>query len=154
MAATDESRLNDLDGRGNLSALRLFEVSEFFLSTALDQVEFISDSLDTENFSNRLKAFIEYDSSRNSTKFESFFLLREAFLRGQIPRGEAPRILGKPERTARRLIADLIKKEYLISDSSKSPLKFNFAIPMIPYILPKLYPESIELEMKIEKAGP
>jgi hypothetical protein len=71
-------------------------------------------------------------------------LLRETFLRGAVPRGEAPRLLGLPERTARRYVADFIKQGLISSESSLAPLAINFPSASVGYFFPRLYPEGVE----------
>ena len=66
-------------------------------------------------------------------------------MRGAVPRGEAPRLLDMPERTARRYVADFIKQGLIISESSLAPLAINFSSASVGYVFPRLYPEGVEL---------
>jgi DNA-binding IclR family transcriptional regulator len=65
-------------------------------------------------------------------------------MRGAGPRGEAPRLLGLPERTARRYVANFIKQGLISSESSLAPLAINFPSASVGYFFPRLYPEGVE----------
>ena len=60
-----------------------------------------------------------------------------------------PRITGKSENVARRIMNDLLKKELLISESDelRSPVKINFPTRYAPYLFPKLFPKDVEATM-------
>ncbi|MCK4378381.1 MAG: Fic family protein, partial [Deltaproteobacteria bacterium] len=74
-------------------------------------------------------------------------LLRNVFLRGEIARGEIPKTMGMPERSARRVVSQLLKKNYLVSDSPKGPVRLGFPAPIVGYYFPRLYPEGIETDI-------
>ena len=44
LAACDQTRRNDLDGRGHLSEAALMEFTAYFLTTCIDQVDFMDPS--------------------------------------------------------------------------------------------------------------
>lgn len=68
-------------------------------------------------------------------------LLRDVFLRGAISRGDAARILGMPERTARRYINGFIEKNLLASDGPDQPLRLVFSSDKLSYYFPDLFME-------------
>jgi hypothetical protein len=70
----------------------------------------------------------------------SFPLLREALLAGEVPRGRAGEITGYGERMARNVVSALLKKGYLQSESTRSPLMLAFPIDAVEMWFPKLYP--------------
>jgi len=84
------------------------------------------------------------DSRMNRAEAGLGVLRRETFMRGAVPRGEAPRLLGLPERTARRYVADFIKQGLINSESSLAPLAINFPSASVGYFFPRLYPEGVE----------
>ncbi len=141
----DQRRKNDYDGRGALSDKALEEFCLFFLSTALDQVEFMSEMLKLDYFENRLKRFIDLLGDVGSLRSESFFLMRDLFLRGHIPRGETARIMGLHERVARKVVAELTEYEVIRSLTPKSELLLNFHPAFASFMFPNLYPEGLEL---------
>ena len=77
---------------------------------------------------------------------ESKYVLREAFVRGSIKRGEVERLTGKSENTARKIMKKLLELELLSTDKddNKAPLNINYPVRFAPYFFPRLYPEDIE----------
>ena len=119
----------------------------FFLEIALDQVEFMSSLLGLDAMKRRISGYVERQVRLGELQEESIYLLSEVFLNGEIQRGEASRITGKPERTARRILKDLLEKSLLISDSEKGPVRLAFPVKIAAYYFPRLYPEGVEAEM-------
>ncbi len=145
LANADSERQGSLDGRGNLSNKGLIMFCEFFLGRALDQVSFMSKTLDLDAMQDRIMRFAERWSTLHDAPVELGPLMREAFLRGSLPRSEAARILNKPERTARRYVTDFIEQELLCSDSVGGPLSISFSSKTVGYFFPRLYPEGVEI---------
>ena len=151
LAAADSQRHGDLDGRGNLSLKNLTRFSEYFLDVCLDQIQFMTESLAIETFIERIEGYIKQRSdgllpaltARTASKLkqESFYLLREALVRGEFPRGDAGRITGLAERTAREILRSLVKEGLLVSDTEKSPVRLGFPIGAAHYWFPNLFPE-------------
>jgi len=147
LAGADEHRQGDLDGRGNLSNKGLLNFCVFFLEIALDQIRFMSSLLELDGMKRRISGYVERQVRLGELQEESIFLLSEVLFHGEIQRGEAPRITGKPERTARRILKDLLEKSLLISDSEKGPVHLAFPAKIAAYYFPRLYPEGVEAEM-------
>ena len=145
LAGADEHRRGDLDGRGNLSNQGLLDFCTFFLKTALDQVGFMAGLLDLDGLQRRMAGYVERQTSFGELPPESIYLLRDALLRGEIPRGEAARITGRPERSARRILRDLLDKHLLTADSEKGPVRLAFPVKVAGYYFPRLYPEGVEI---------
>ncbi|NJL24952.1 MAG: Fic family protein [Calothrix sp. SM1_5_4] len=144
LATGDDQRRNDYDGRGNLSDESLGAFCEFFLDVAIDQVEFMSAMLNLDHFERRLGRLIAILVDRQLVRDEAFFLLRDLFTRGQIGRGEAPRIMNMNERTARDIVAQLTKLKMVFSETPKSALRLRFNPFFAHFVFPSLYPETIE----------
>ncbi len=70
----------------------------------------------------------------------SFSLLREALLAGSFERGKAPAITGYQDRQARKILANLLEKEMLVTNSPKGAVKLGFPIDVVERWFPKLYP--------------
>ncbi|MBU0480150.1 MAG: Fic family protein [Proteobacteria bacterium] len=147
LAGADAHRQGDYDGRGSLSEKGLELFCSFFLRMALDQIEYMTALLELDGMLKRIEGYVTRQVHLGELQAESFFLLREAFLRGEIPRGEAARITGKPERSARRVLKDLLNKSLLVSDSEKGPVRLAFPTKVAAYYFPLLYPEGIEAGM-------
>ncbi|TYO96738.1 Fic family protein [Geothermobacter ehrlichii] len=144
LAGADAHRQGDLDGRGNLSNRGLVAFCTFFLEMALDQVHFMSDLLELDGLQKRMTGYVERQVSFGELAPEAAYLLREALLRGEVPRGEAARITGRPERTARRILKSLLDRKLLVSDSEKGPVRLFFPASVAGYYFPRLYPEGVE----------
>ena len=132
-------RQGDLDGRGNLSQRALNEFVLWFLRVCQDQVTFMSGLFELETLARRLRAFV--DRSEN-LKPETARLLEEALIRGEFERGEAPRITGLPERTARRVLNDAIATGLLASETPKGQLSLRFPADTLDALFPRLFPET------------
>jgi hypothetical protein len=123
MDHADTPRQGDLDGRGKLSQRALVEFTLWFLRVCLDQVTFMSSLFNLDTLARRLRGYVERDEK---LKPESARLLEEALIRGTFKRGEVSRIAGLPERTARRVLNDLIATGLLASDMPKGPVSLRF----------------------------
>ena len=138
MDLTDMPRQGDLDGRGNLSLKALKEFVLWFLRACLDQVQFMSGLFDLNELKQRLRTLVE----RSSTlKPQAAAILEEALMRGEFERGEVARITGLPERTARRVLADVTELGLLASSTPKGPVSLRFPESALEELFPKLYPQ-------------
>lgn len=149
LASGDAQRRNDLDGRGNLSDEGIARFCRFFLSVAIDQVDFMTSLLDLESMQERILFFAERRVARRRGAETIPHLLRDVFLRGEVSRGEATRILRKPERTARRVLGTLLEEGLLVSDATGAAVRLGFPAALVGYYFPRLYPEGVEMD-----AGP
>lgn len=139
MDYADTPRQGDLDGRGNLSQQALIEFTLWFLKVCLDQVTFMSGLFDLDNLARRLRIYVDQS---DGLKPEASKLLEEALIRGQFERGEAPRITGLPERSARRVLNDVTAEGLLASTTPKGPVSLRFPAETLEVLFPKLYPEA------------
>ncbi len=145
LAGADEHRQGNMDGRGNLSNRGLIGFCTFFLKTALDQIDFMSGLLDLDRLQKRIAGYVERQVSFGELTPEASYLLREVLLRGEVPRGEAARITGRPERTARRILKSLLDKKLLFANTEKGPVRLFFPASVAGYYFPRLYPEGVEI---------
>lgn len=141
----DSVRKGDYDGRGFLSQKGTDAFCLFFLELCLDQIEFMDNILDIDGFTGRLSGYISLRennmvSGMGTLKKESFFLLKEAFLCGEFNRGEAGRLTGLPERTAREILKKLVQDELLQSDTPKGPVRLHIPSHAASYLFPDLFP--------------
>jgi Fic family protein len=141
----DIPRQGDLDGRGNLSAKALVAFCEFMLQICLDQIRYMSKCLELDELEKRIRNYVEHAHMRGTLRREAAYLVIEAFKSGQISRGDAGRITGLSERTARNLLGDLIRLGLLRSDSPKGPVKLGIPNAAAGWFFPELYPPG-ELE--------
>lgn len=135
----DMPRQGDRDGRGNLSEAALRDFVLWFLRVCLDQVTFMSELFDLDNLVGRLRHYVE----RHPTlKSEAARILEEALFRGEFERGEIERITGLPERSARRVLADLLDLGLLGSDTPKGKVSLRFPAAALEDLFPRLYPQA------------
>jgi Fic family protein len=139
MDHADMPRQGDLDGRGNLSEAALKEFILWFLKVCLDQVTFMGELFDLNHLAGRLRIYAE---RHPRLKPEAGRLLEEALLRGDFERGEAARISGLPERTARRVLAEILEVGLLASDTPKGRVSLRFPAHALEDLFPRLYPRS------------
>jgi Fic family protein len=139
MDLADTPRQGDLDGRGNLSERALVDFVVWFLRVAIDQVAFMSSLFELDNLTSRLGAFV---AKQDTLKPEAARLLDETLVRGEIERGEASRITGLPERSARRVLNDLINEGMLASTTPKGPVSLRFPTHSLETLFPRLYPHT------------
>jgi Fic family protein len=79
LANADLPKLNNYDGRGNLSNKYLIEFCTYFLNVAIDQINFMSRVIDAETMAKRLDAFGELMALRGYFKPEAKYILVELF---------------------------------------------------------------------------
>lgn len=139
MDHADMPRQGDLDGRGNLSERALGEFVLWFLRICLDQVTFMAGLFEIDVLAKRLRLFVE----RSATlKPEAARLLEEALIRGEVDRGDAARVTGLPERTARRVLNDTVEAGLLASATPKGPVSLRFPADALESLFPRLYPQT------------
>ena len=139
MDYADTPRQGDLDGRGNLSQKALQEFVLWFLRVCLDQVTFMSGLFELDSLSQRLRAYVQKSPA---LKPETAGLLEEALIRGEFERGEIARITGVPERSARRVLNDVIQFGLLASDTPKGKVSLRFPAHVLEDLFPRLYPQT------------
>jgi Fic family protein len=138
MDHADMPRQGDLDGRGNLSRHALVEFTAWFLKVCLDQVSFMSGLFALDTLVDRLKLYAD----RRALKPGAFAILEQVLQRGELPRGEAGRVSGLGERTARDLLATLVRDGILGSDTPKGPVSLRFSLDAVEILFPSLFPQA------------
>jgi Fic family protein len=138
MDYADSPQQGDLDGRGNLSRRALAEFTEWFLKVCLDQVTFMTGLFALDTLAAQLKADVE----RRDLEPEAFGLLEQVLQRAELPRGEATRVTGLRERSARDLLGTLVTDGILASDTPNSPVSLRFPLHAAEMLFPTLFPET------------
>lgn len=153
LSAADLPRRNDVDGRGNLSSKGLADFIEFWLKVCLDQVHFMGQMLALESLQERfvgLALQVLYDYGRgpllhHRSKLRPELLgraLYRLFVEGTMDRGEFKSILGTSDRTATRVIANLIEQRLVTSLSRVGALEPGLPFFSLKYLFPGLWPEA------------
>ncbi|MGH7704090.1 MAG: Fic family protein [Gemmatimonadales bacterium] len=143
LEAADAERWNDHDGRGHRSARALVEFCRWFLEVCLDQVRYMSASLDLDTLSARITEYVERRSSGGlgpRLPGEARHLLIACLTLGEVPRGEATRLTGLGERTARKILVQCVRERLLVSDTPKGPVRLGIPAAVAEWYFPQLYP--------------
>lgn len=152
LAAADERRDNDFDGRGNLSNRTLVKFCRFFLETCLDQAEFMNSMLRLAGFHGRLESCVErrnagYILNERHEKHpplpsRTAAVLKEVADRGELERGEIYKIIERSERAGRNDLRMLFGEGLLVPTSGwhKSTVRLGFPAAFAAYLFPNLYP--------------
>jgi Fic family protein len=111
----------------------------WFLRVRLDQVTYMSGLFELDGLLQRLRAYVQ---RAPDLKPESAGLLEEALIRGEFERGEIARITGLPERSARRVLNDVIRLGLLASDTPKGKVSLRFPAHALEDLFPRLYPQT------------
>ena len=141
LAACDQPRRNDLDGRGNLSEEGLASFTRFFLETCLDQVKFMEELVQPKRLRDRILLWSEDEARADTLPPKAGRVLEAILYRGELPRGEVPELLGVSERHARRTVAALIEHGVIVSASTRAPLRLAFPARLASRWMPGLFPE-------------
>ena len=134
----DSPRQGDLDGRGVLSERALARFCEYFLHTCTDQVEFMSNSLNLKGLQARIERYCVYEIDARNLLPGSWQLLREALLSGEFKRMKAADLTGYSPAQARKVLARLIEKGLLVSDTEKGPVRLGFPLHVLDQWMPGL----------------
>lgn len=145
LASADAFRQGDYDGRGALSDKALMAFCEFMLDTANDQVMYMRDLLTLEQMQQRIKNYVQ---ARNDgriiglgkLKENAVLVLYNAFILGKVPRSFAIEACGMPERSARRLLAQLKEEGLLSETSSRSDISWEIPHHAEAWYFPQLTP--------------
>ena len=141
LAACDQTRRNDFDGRGNLSEEALVEFTRFFLNICTDQVKFMESLIAPDRLRARVLLWAEEETKLKLLHPKAKNLLEALLYRGEVPRGEAPQVMGTSSTGSRRIVNDLAKYGAIRSDSPYGPLRLALPATLAPRWLPGLFPD-------------
>lgn len=144
LAACDQVRRNDVDGRGHLSEENLVEFTRFFLTTCLDQVTFMEELMQPEQLRARILLWAEEEVRLERLPPKSGNILEAVLYRGDLPRGDASAIVGTGDRQARRVVSALVERGVLISETTRAPLRLSFPATLASRWMPGLFPDKNE----------
>ena len=141
LAACDQTRRNDLDGRGHLSEENLAEFTRFFLSTCIDQVAVMERLVQPDQLRTRILLWAEEEIRLDHLPSKSGAILEAVLFRGELPRGDAAAIVGTGDRQARRVVSALLEHGVLSAGSTRAPLRLAFPARLAARWMPGLFPE-------------
>lgn len=140
LMAADQARKDSYDGRGALSQQELVEFCRFFLTTSIDQVDFMESLLQPQELLRRMRRYCEDEIDADRLPPKSMSLLREALQNGEFERGRASEITGYQERRARQILSTLLSKGLLVSTGPRAPVRLGFPLEVVERWFPALYP--------------
>ncbi len=143
LAACDETRRNDLDGRGHLSEEALGAFTEFLLRVCVDQVNFMESLMQPDRLRTRILLWAEEEIRLNNLPPKAGSVLQAVLYRGELPRGDVAGIVSTGERHARRIVSALVERGVLVSESSRAPLRLVFPAALASRWMPGLFPERV-----------
>ena len=141
LAACDQPRRNDLDGRGSLSEENLAEFTKFFLRICIDQVEFMKGLMQPDQVRARILLWAEEEIRVSRLPPKAAAVLEALLYRGELPRGDVASLVGTGERQARRVISALTDRGVLTSESTRAPVRLIFPAALASRWMPGLFPE-------------
>jgi len=145
LAAADEPRAGDLDGRGNLTESGLVQWIAYVLEVCLDQVKFMSQALALGAMKDRMAACLTYEEKvvGQGVRTESLRALHYLFAtQGDLERADFKAMLGLGERLATAQVSALLKRGLLESDSPHGRLRLGVPQHALRFYFPKLWPEA------------
>ena len=140
LMACDAPRRGDLDGRGALSESNLADFTEFFLRTCIDQVAFMQGLMQPDQLRPRVRVWADEEVQAKRLPPKSRELLDVLLYRGEVGRGDVAGIVSSSDRQARRVVASLIDRGVIKSDSARAPLKLALPAALADRWLPGLFP--------------
>ena len=149
LANADLKRYDDYDGRGNLSNKMLVKFCEYFLETAIDQVDYMYEVIDVSNMLNRIEKFADLMILREKIRPEAKYILVDIFLKGKISKSEAIRLTNSSDKTL-KLITDPLFEMGLLrygKEGKEAMYYVRYTISYSPVLFPGLYPRDKEIDM-------
>ena len=123
-----------------MSEESLAEFTHFFLTVCLDQVKFMEGLMQPDRLRARILLWVEEEIRFDQLPAKSGSFLEAVLYRGEIPRSDAPSIVGTGERQARRVVSALLESGALVSESVRAPLRLAFPAALAERWMPGLFP--------------
>ncbi len=145
LAAADEPRAGDLDGRGNLSEAGLLAWIGYMLDACLDQVSFMSQALSLADMKSRMAACLAYEEKvvRQGVRSESLRALHYLFAsQAELDRGDFKAMLGMGDRLSTAQVTALLRRGLLETDSPHGKLRLGVPQHALRFYFPQLWPEA------------
>lgn len=138
LSLADQTRRNDLDGRGPLSEENLIEFCTFFLRCCEDQIQFMDGVLKLTELERRYNRFIGSLEAEKKISKSAGKVMQRLLLQGKIPRGQVLEICGVKQRRATQIIKELLEERIARSEMTYGPLRLNITADMSAALFPTL----------------
>lgn len=139
MEAADQPRRGDADGRGNLSLAALEGFTAWFLTTMLDQLHFTAAMFDLDRLGRRYESLVR---DLHPDRPRLLRLINAVLRHGEMPRGDAPLVLGVSERSARADLKTLLEGGFIKSSTAKGPVRLAFPLEYRERLFPNLFTDA------------
>jgi hypothetical protein len=94
-----------------------------------------------EQLRTRILLWAEEETRFNAFPPKSGNVLEAVLYRGGLPRADIPAIVQAGERHARRIVAALVERGVLVSESPRAPLRLVFPAALASRWMPGLFPD-------------
>ena len=145
LAAADQPRRGDLDGRGNLSESALIAWMNYVLDVCLDQIQLMRGLLKLSTMEQRIAAALSFEqyTLRSGVRIEAIKPLHYLWLGGQsMDRGDFKIMTGLGDRVATNVLTALIQRGLLKSDTPQGKVRFGIPLHALRFYFPSLWPEA------------
>jgi Fic family protein len=145
LAAADEPRAGDLDGRGNRTEAGLLTWIHYVIETCIDQVGFMTQLLSLEGMKDRIAACLNYEEQvvKQGVRTEALRALHYLFsTQTDLDRADFKAMLGLGDRLATAQVSALLARGLLLTDSPYGKLRFGVPQHALRFYFPHLWPEA------------
>jgi Fic family protein len=145
LAAADEPRAGDLDGRGNLSEAALVQWIAYVLAQWADQVAFMTQMLQLDSMKGRIAACLAFEENvgQHGVRAGALRALHYLFAtQGELERADFKAMLGLGDRLATAQVSALLARGLLQSDTAYGKLRFGVPQHALRFYFPRLWSEA------------
>jgi len=136
----DRRRINDYDGRGNLSDKGLSAFCSFFLETMLDQINFMTEIFDLPRLRKRVEHHFQFQALHiTQYREEKMRVVKNLIEEGEIQRTKIQEITGKGATISAKIIKQGLEEELFVTPSAKGVLQINFPEQVLESYFPRLF---------------
>lgn len=145
LQSCDEPRRGSLDGRGSLSEGALAAFVEYYLTTCIDEVDFMAELLQPFKLRDRVRTWGLGQLRIGRFPPGSDALLAALVRSGRLDRAEVAILIGATDGLDRQLITALVESGIVQSDDPHSPLRLSFPTKLVDQLLPGLLPRQSDV---------
>lgn len=145
LAAADEPRAGDLDGRGNLTEAGLLAWIGYVIRVCIDQVDFMATQLSLGQMKDRMAACLAYEEQvvGQGVRVQSLRALHYLFAaQSELDRADFKAMLGLGDRLATAQVSALLKRGLILSDSPYGKVRLGVPQHALRFYFPNLWPEA------------
>ena len=154
LAAADDHRRGDLDGRGNLTERGLIDWIDYSLDVFIDQATFMAGQLNVASMRDRIAAALTFETQigKSGVRAEALMPLHYLFAaHPSLSRAEFKTMTGLGDRTATTLLSALLSRGFLVSDSPYGEVRFGIPDHALRFYFPALWPEAEQEQAALER---